>query len=224
MNISNVFASTQAQNQQENPSTENKKLGKEGFLKLLVAQMQNQDPIDPMDGSELASQLAQFNSVEQLINLNDGIDKLAQSQNLMRKGLTNTMAASLAGKEVKAVSNKLNIQAGEERAISFRLSDAATNIEINIVDSAGNTVRTATLENLSGGEHSWSWDGKTGNGSNAPEGTYEVQISAYNEDSKVGVLTYQEGIAEKIRYTESGALLMLNGIGIPLADVVEIGV
>src|SRR6056297_2956203 len=74
----------------------NGELGKNEFLQLLVAQLQNQDPINPMEGTEFATQLAQFNSVEQLINMNSGIQNLTQMQEVMSNGLNNSLASSLA--------------------------------------------------------------------------------------------------------------------------------
>src|SRR5690625_601492 len=91
----------------------NSALGQQEFLHLLVAQMQNQDPLNPMDGTEFASQLAQFNSVEQLIHLNQGLGMLQASQDAMSSSLSNSMAASLAGKQVKALSNQLWLESGE---------------------------------------------------------------------------------------------------------------
>ena len=91
-------------------SADRNAMGQQEFLQLLVAQMKNQDPINPMDGTEFASQLAQFNSVEQLIGVNSALTDLQQSQNVMSAGLTNSMAASLTGKEVKALSNEFNLQ------------------------------------------------------------------------------------------------------------------
>lgn len=224
MDISNIIASSQAQSQQTNTKLGKNQLGKDGFLQLLVAQMKNQDPINPMDGTEFASQLAQFNSVEQLINVNDGIAQLAQSQQMMSSGLSNTMAASLTGKNIRAITDKVNVQAGEDTTIPFKLNNIADNVEITIKDSAGNVVRTATLENLSDGDHSWTWDGKASDGSRVPEGTYSVDVKATNGDSEVKALIYQEGIAEKVRYSENGVELIVNGVAIPLGDVEEIGI
>ncbi len=225
MNISSVSATdVQAQKQQKDVQAGNRQLGKDEFLQLLVAQMQNQNPLNPMSGSEFVSQLSQFTSVEQLMKLNAGIDALANSQTLMRKSISNTMAASLAGKEVRAVSNRVNLDPGEDCTIPFKLGSTSTLVEISVVDSAGNTVRTVKLENLAAGKHTWKWNGETENGGTAPEGIYEIQISAYNDDKKIGALTFQEGTAEKVRYTKDGVLLMVNGVGIPLSDVREIGV
>jgi flagellar basal-body rod modification protein FlgD len=225
MDISNIIASSQAGQGPQASSTAGKnQLGKDGFLQLLVAQMKNQDPINPMDGTEFASQLAQFNSVEQLINVNDGIQQLAQSQNAMSNGLSNTLAASLTGKNVRAISNNVSVQTGEESTIPYRLNNTASSVEITITDAAGNTVRTQQLENIPEGENSWAWDGKSNDGSSVPEGTYNIEISAKNGDSDVQALTYQEGIAEKVRYSEKGVELIVNGVAIPLGDVEEIGV
>ena len=225
MDISNILSATQnAQAANNDKKTGNSQLGKDGFLQLLVAQMRNQDPINPMDGKEFASQLAQFNSVEQLINLNKGMAGLAQSQEMMSQGLSNTMAASLTGKSIRAVSDRINVNAGEENTINYKLGNTATEATIKIKDSAGNVVRTEKLENLGSGSHKWTWDGKSDAGSRVPDGEYSVEIEAKNGDDSVGALTYQQGIAEKIRYTENGVRLIVNGVAIPLGNVEEIGV
>jgi flagellar basal-body rod modification protein FlgD len=225
MDISNIASQLQQQNSSSKASgLGNQTLGKQDFLKLLVTQMKNQDPINPMDGTKFASQLAQFNSVEQLINVNSGIEQLAKSQEMLNSGLSNTMAASLAGKKVRALSDKVGLQAGEDSEIQFKLNDIATEVEVEITDAAGNTLRTEKLGGLGKGNHSWTWDGESDAGNKVPEGVYSVKINAKNEDSNVKVLTFIEGTAEKVRYSGNGVELLVNGAYIPLADVEEIGV
>ena len=202
----------------------NQSLGKQEFLQLLVAQLQNQDPINPMDSKEFASQLAQFNSVEQLINLNDGVQALAQSQQLSSSGLTNTMAASLTGKTVRALSDKVAVEAGEPSEVNFRLNNIASEVEITVFDSSGNVMRTESLENLGQGDHKWEWDGKTGDGRTVPEGIYRTVVTAKNGEQESSALTFVEGVAEKVRFSQNGAELIVNGIKIPLGDVEEIGI
>jgi flagellar basal-body rod modification protein FlgD len=225
MNVSNITSNaSQKQNQQKPAQTNDNKLGKDAFLQLLVAQMKNQDPTQPMDGRKLAAQLAQFSSVEQLTNLNTAMGKLVKSQDNMSQSLSNTMAASLAGKEVQAVSDRIHLQTGEDCTIPFQLGSTAANVKITITDSNGTTVRTAKLENLPAGENTWSWDGKTNEGNKVPEGSYAVHIDAQNGDSNVKTLVYQQGTAEKVRYTPEGVRLIINGVAVPLGNVKEIGI
>lgn len=225
MNISTITSNAaQGQNQKQNAPSGSSKLGKDAFLQLLVAQMKNQDPTNPMDGRKLVTQLAQFNSVEQLINLNDGMSDLMKNQSNMSKSLVNTMASTLAGKKVEAVSDKVQLQAGKKSTIQFRLGNIADKVNISIIDSAGNIVKTGQLQNLSDGIHNWTWNGKTNNGNRAPEGVYEIQIKAQNGDDNVGAVTYQKGVAEKVRYTPNGVKLMVNGVPVSLGNVKEIGI
>lgn len=226
MDIANILSQAQQTSGNSSSTTQlgNKSLGKDDFLKLLVTQMQNQDPINPMDGTKFASQLAQFNSVEQLINVNDGIESLAKSQQRLNSGLSNTMAASLAGKDVRALSNKVALNSGEGSEIQFKLQDIASDVEVTITDAAGNTVRTEELGSLGKGEHSWTWDGKSDAGNQVPEGTYTVEINAKNDDTDVKALTFTEGKAEKVHYSGNGVELFVDGVYIPLGDVEEIGI
>jgi len=80
------------------------------------------------------------------------------------------------------------------------------------------------LKNFGSGEHSWKWDGKSGDGLHVPKGIYQVNVSAKNGDQEIPALTFIEGIADKVRFSESGVRLIVNGIGIPLGDVEEIGI
>ncbi|SMO59372.1 flagellar hook assembly protein FlgD [Fodinibius sediminis] len=224
MNISPIAAQTQQQTTGGPQQLGNQEMGKDEFLKLLVAQMKNQDPINPMDGTKFASQLAQFNSVEQLINLNDGIQRLSKSQQMMNSGLNNTMAASLTGKSVRAMSSRVGVMQGQDTEIQFQLNGAASKTTLTITDSAGNIVRSEELGGRSSGDHSWSWDGASDSGARVPNGTYTVDIKAENPEGAVTSLSFIEGTAEKVHYTSDGVELMVNGVYVPLGDVEEIGI
>ena len=138
MNIQGINpALTQQTSQAQGKSS----LGQQEFLQLLVAQMRNQDPVNPMDGAEFASQLAQFNSVEQLISVNDGLDQLAMSQDLMGSSLTNSMAASLTGKDIRALSDQVFLSSEGEAEINFKLNDSASDVEIIVRTASGAEVR-----------------------------------------------------------------------------------
>ncbi len=193
-------------------------------MQLLVAQMRNQDPINPLDGAEFASQLAQFNSVEQLISVNGGIRELQQSQEMMSASLTNSMAASLTGKEVKALSNQIHLNAAEPAEIKFELNNSATEVEIIIRSASGAEVRREVLQGAPSGENLWQWDGRNTLGDRMGEGLYTVEINASNDSGKVNSLMFIEGVANKVRYTANGVYISVNNVLVPIGDVEEIGI
>lgn len=198
-------------------------LGQDQFLQLLIAQMRNQDPTNPLEGSEFASQLAQFNSVEQLISVNDGLKILQDSQNLMSSSLSNSMAANLTGKHIRALSNQISIGPSGGSEINFKLQSSAEEVEVIIRNESGNVVRKETLKGLASGDNSWTWDGKNDSGERMGEGKYQVEIAASNGDNNVESLVFIEGIAEKVRFTANGVLLKVNNVEIPIGDVEEVG-
>ena len=199
-------------------------LGQQEFLQLLVAQLQNQDPVNPMDGAQFASQLAQFNSVEQLIGVNQGLNNLGISQDLMGASLTNSMAASLTGKEVRALSNQISLSSQENTEINYKLNNSATDVEIIIRTKSGAEVRRQNLSSIPSGDHTWNWDGLDNNGKRMGEGEYTIEVIAKNGDNKVGALTFLEGFANRVRYTSKGVFLLVNGIDIAIGDVEEVGI
>lgn len=198
-------------------------LGQQEFLQLLVAQMRHQDPINPLDGAEFASQLAQFNSVEQLINVNSGLETLKGSQEMMSRSLTNTMAASLTGKEVKALNNQIALQAGDSSEVMFRLNGTASEVELRVLREGGTEVYREVLEGVPAGEHTWSWDGRNGLGEGMPDGRYQIEVQASGPDGPVDSLLFTEGSIDRVRYGENGVYLMVNGVEIPVSDVEEVG-
>ena len=221
MNIENINSLTsQAFNQRD---SENKsKLGQQEFLHLLTTQMRNQDPMNPLDGTEFASQLAQFNSVEQLIGVNDELKMLKSSQKLMSVSMNNSMATSLTGKNVKALSDQVQLDAGGSANIHYELNNSAEEVEVIIRNSAGDEVRKEVLGGIPSGINSWEWDGKNSDGRDAAEGKYTVEIVAKNGDDKVGSLIFTEGIVEKVRFQGDGVYIMVNGIPVPISDVQEV--
>lgn len=220
MDIGQIGAQqSQMESEGEQSLTGNSELGQDQFLQLLVAQMENQDPINPMDGKEFASQLAEFNSVEQLIGVNDGLSELSQSQEVMRSELTNSMASSLTGKQARALSGNVQLQNNGSSNINYDLNNAASEVEIVIKDASGNEVRSETIDGAAAGENNWSWDGRSNDGVRVPEGQYEVEINATNGDESVEAHTFIEGTANKVRFTEEGVRVSIGGIEVPIGDI-----
>lgn len=198
-------------------------LGKDDFLRLLVTQLQNQDPVNPMDSSQFAAQLAQFNSVEQLINVNDSLKSMNESQQLIGTGLNNTLASSLPGKTVRAASNQLMLESGGTTKVDYSLGTAASEVEITIKNASGVVVRTETLKNKSAGDNEWTWNGKTTDGKSLPEGKYTISVAAKDGDNSVKATTYINGTVSRVKYSSEGVQLLVNGIFIGLGDVEEVG-
>lgn len=221
MDIASINSLTSSAFKQRDSDSKSK-LGQQEFLQLLVAQMRNQDPINPLDGAEFAAQLAQFNSVEQLINVNNGLQRLEESQELMSSSMINSMAASLTGKNVRALSDEIHLAAGAGSNVNFDLNSSAETVEIIIRNSAGSEVRREVLSGIPSGSNNWEWDGFNDGGARMPEGNYHVEIKASSESGDVGALIFTEGIAEKIRYTGNGVFLLVNNIQIPIGDVQEV--
>jgi flagellar basal-body rod modification protein FlgD len=199
-------------------------VGKDGFLQLLVTQLRYQDPVNPMDGAQFATQLSQFNSLEQLINLNASFENMAIAQQIMSNDMNNALAASITGKSVSAMSDKIVIGGTSDGQIHLRLSQPATEAEIIIRDRDGDVVRRITTNNLSTGDQSIPWDQKDDNGNRLSNGTYSVEVKAKNGDNPIQALTFLKGIAERIRYSSQGVMVMINGVSVPLSYVEEVGV
>lgn len=203
--------------------TDNKnKLGQQEFLHLLVTQMRNQGPMSPLDGADFAAQLAQFNTVEQLIGVNHELKVLKQGQDLMSMSMINSMATSLTGKSVKAMSNQIFLSADASSTINYKLNNSAEKVEIIIRNSAGAEVRREVLEGVPSGDNSWTWDGLNDSGIQQTEGKYTVEINASNKNSTVNALIYMEGIVDKVRFEADGVFIIVNNIPIPIGDVEEV--
>ncbi|WP_163339248.1 flagellar hook assembly protein FlgD [Desulfopila sp. IMCC35008] len=147
-------------------------MGKQDFLSLLVAQLQNQDPLNPDDPTEFTAQLAQFSSLEQLFNLNESMDNLVQSNaNSDRLSTLNTI-----GKEVvyEGSSFKYN---GEPVSLGYKLDGEATQVKLSLQHN-GVTVATLDGSELGEGLHYLEWDGKTAKGQDAPIGDYKIVVNA----------------------------------------------
>ncbi|MCO5121474.1 MAG: flagellar hook assembly protein FlgD [Burkholderiaceae bacterium] len=158
------------------------------FLTLLVAQMRNQDPLNPLDNAQVTSQLAQINTVR-------GIEKLNTSMHTLvdRIGAQGALdAAGLIDREVLAEGDAMRI--GEEDqdsvlAAAFQLPAAAERVSLQVFDEAGLPVADMPLGALDAGVHPFEWDGRDADGNALDPGTYYFQVSAMNDDGQVNAVT-----------------------------------
>lgn len=202
-------------------TAKSKELGKDAFLKLLITQMKNQDPLKPMEGIEMTQQLAQFTSLEQLQNLNSqftSMNSAIQSQN-------NYQVLNLVGKNVKAKGSSISVSGGVPTGGSFTLEAAAT-VQATIYGSSGELVRTINLGALKAGTHSLTWDGLTSKGTAAADGVYQVEFTTKGSDGKpVECSTQMQGKITGVTFNPDGTVsLSMSGIKINISDIQEVTV
>lgn len=186
--------------------TTNQAAASDRFLKLLVTQMQNQDPLNPMDNAQITSQMAQISTVDGLTKLNGTVEGL-NSQFVQMQAL---QGAALVGHDVTLAGNGLWIENGTGVG-AFDLAGAADTVKVEVLDTSGRVVDTLQLGAASSGRHSFDWDaGKTADGSlytfrvTAKSGTAAVSSTALMRDRVYAVTT--EGGSLQLELARSGSV------------------
>lgn len=205
---------------QTNAPSQEKNMGQESFLKLLVAQLTHQDPMNPMEDTEMTGQLAEFSSLEQLTSINDGIENLASAQT--RTDMLN--AVSFIGKSVKAQGYNISKEGTTVSKIFYGTGEALGKVKMNIYDKDGAIVRTVEMGAKQPGSYEYEWDGKNDTGQELPDGTYSVGILGEDTQGKpVMIQTEMSGEVSGITQQNGQSYLRLkDGRFINLANVTEV--
>jgi flagellar basal-body rod modification protein FlgD len=189
----------------------------DNFLKLLTTQLANQDPLAPMDSNEFTAQLVRFTQVEQAIAQNKNLEQLV--------GLITANQAIAAvnyiGKMVEASGNKNELADGSAKW-SYNLPLEAAETTIIVRNSAGSIVYAGTGEK-SQGPHVFDWNGKSTQGTDQPEGIYQVTVNA--KDAQGAAMTVQTSLIGKVTGVENAdgkTNLIIGKIGVPFANVVAV--
>lgn len=154
-------------------------MGKEDFLKLLVAQLQHQDPLNPADPTEFTAQLAQFGQLEQLTNANKSLEQLGNMSGEMEK----MSALSLIGQEVVAEGSTFHFN-GESMQLGYQLDMPADKVTLYVQNQSGSTLTTITARETSSGQYFVDWDGYTDSGMPLVPGDYSLIVNAIDADEK----------------------------------------
>jgi flagellar basal-body rod modification protein FlgD len=163
-----------------------KTLGKDDFLKLLITQLKNQDPLNPLDQNQFLAQTAQFTSLENLQNMSTQLSEMKQ----LSMNSTIAQSAALLGKTVR--SSGRDITLGANGAVLPFTLDRSAAVDIDIVDTNGTTVRHVTSTALEAGPQVVSWDGRDGSGKLLSTGIYHFRVTAHGGATAVaaqGALT-----------------------------------
>ena len=191
-------------------------LGREAFLNLLVTQLKNQNPLEPMDGTEFVTQLAQFSELDEVRNVSSGMDML---KNYLAS-LNNFAAVSLLGQEVEFAGSGVTHEEGNPTDLRFSLPSDAAKVTVTVYDGGGKTVRGLVSSHMEAGLQSVTWDGRDDNGQSLPSGTYLFEVQAQDANgSNLTVEQVQRGTVESVQYQEGNPLLQVGGQWIPLADI-----
>lgn len=195
-------------------------MGKDAFLRLLVTQLQNQDPLNPADSTEFTAQLAQFSSLEQLSNINQNLETL----NLFQASINNAQAVSLIGKEVLARGNSIEKQGSLPVTCEFDLEAAAARVVMSIYDSTGGFVTELVGGTQPEGRGRLVWDGRDRNGSPVANGIYTFEIQAEGTDGKkVAAGSLIRGLVSGVTLDGGTPLLMVGERRLAFGNVVQVG-
>lgn len=191
------------------------------FLRLLTTQLQNQDPLSPMDSAEFTNQLVQFSGVEQQIKTNESLDNLLAMQTL---NLT-ALGLSFIGKDVEVQGKTFAHKEGGTATLSYVLPETAASGTVSILDKDGNVVYSSNAE-LEAGRHTFTWDGKNKDGIVVPAGTYEIRVGALNAtNGALNATTFVPGYVESLESNDDGSLaLLINGESVSLGDVRKVSI
>ncbi|MFA7418958.1 MAG: flagellar hook capping FlgD N-terminal domain-containing protein [Melioribacteraceae bacterium] len=198
-------------------------LGKDDFLKLMISQLKNQDPLNPMDGTAYASQLAEFSSLEQLTNLNSSITASMNTNLALAESVNNTMVATLIGKEAKVSGNELQVTGQDSITLGYTLPANVKSATIKIYNEKGAFIKQIENASIDEGTNKLSWDCSDNNGDKLPNGKYTFEVDAKNMNGdKLTIETFKAGIIDGVRFTENGTVLKINGAEYSISDILEI--
>jgi flagellar basal-body rod modification protein FlgD len=185
------------------------KLTKDDFLKLLSAQLQNQDPLNPMKQDKFSSELAQYSQLEQLTNINNNMKGMNKNMPVENK----FFAASFLGKEILTNGSSLQLREGADSAnVTFQLPEKAKNVMVRIFDNKNQMVQQVELEGLARGSQVFSWDGKDNQGLAAAPGEYRVQVQAWNDKvEQMKVQTKAAGTVTGVNFDNGEVMLLVDG-------------
>lgn len=194
-------------------------LNKDDFLKLFIAQMQNQDPLNPMDGTQFISQLAQLTQVEQAYNTNSNLQNLVNAQN----GTNSLASVSFLGNTVVATGSKVGHLYGSQSTMGINLPTNAQTVKVDILDSLGNTVRSLDLGPTQQGIATFTWDGMGTSGQSLPSGTYSFTVKAATADgTEIPATTLVQGKVDGVSLDGASPVLSVGGVDVPLSDVISV--
>ncbi|MGB8296570.1 MAG: flagellar hook capping FlgD N-terminal domain-containing protein [Polyangia bacterium] len=223
IDASTVTNATQAV-QQPADATGSDALGKDEFLKILTAQLANQDPTAPMDSNAFVAQLAQFSALEQQQNTNDTLTQMLTLQQSSGQTGNVSVAVAAVGKQATFNASQMTLSAGGTISVNANLASAATTVKMVVADANGNTVQSTTLDPMAAGNNTVTWNGLNDAQQAQPPGTYSIQVYATDVNGNPVTVTEQaSGLVTGVAFQNGTAQLMINNnTPVSLSDIISI--
>lgn len=197
--------------------TPSQSLDKNAFLKLLVAQLKNQDPTSAQDPNQMVQQMTSYSQLEQAQNSN----ALLQGLQLQNQSLFQAQAAGLVGKKVRVATSSFDLTSGKA-TVGVDLPSQA-NVVLTVKDAAGNTVATLEEGSQTPGTHVFDWNGKDNTGKALADGTYTVHIAAKDTlGNTIMAKTTQDITVNSIAFVDGAVILRAGGQSYFFSDVLQI--
>ena len=185
----------------------------EAFLKLLTAQLRNQDPLAPMDATQFMTQLAQLSTVEQGVKTNETLTQVLET--LKSRGMRMDMA--YLGRTVEAVTDTVSLSGGKAEG-AYAVAGSPAKVQIEVLDSSGKLVHSAQ-GSLQTGRQVFTWDGKLSNGTTAPDGTYHIRVNAKDKSGNtLNTATVVTDTVKEVRTVDGITLFVLKGGAVVRSD------
>ena len=196
-------------------------LGKDDFLRLLIAQLSAQDPLDPMGAQDFSAQLAQFTALEQMTNVNSNLEILQKLQTASQ----NTSSLNLIGKTVESYGNAFRHSANSSETLSYSLASDAESVRIDIFDITGSQIDMVRIDNQTQGKNNASWDGFDKQGNPLPAGTYSFTVKAENQaGALIAVDTFSSGLVSDVVFGEDETYVIVNGKELPISTIKRVSI
>ncbi|MDQ2081643.1 FlgD immunoglobulin-like domain containing protein [Xanthobacteraceae bacterium Astr-EGSB] len=212
-----VYTNTSSSANSSSSSNTSSSSGTTDFLELMIAQLQNQNPLDPTDTNEFVNQLISYEQISQTEAMNESLSSMLTSFN----SLISTNAVGYLGHTVEAYGDTASLEDGQA-TWGYSLNDEAADVTITVKDSDGNTVWEGSGE-TEAGKHTFTWDGKSTDGTQLADGEYTVEIEATDADGEsVYGYTTVIGEVDGVDSSSGETLLTIGGVSVALDDVIGV--
>lgn len=203
----------------DKPSEKSDKLGKDDFLKLMMAQVTNQDPLNPLDSQGMMDQLTSMGSLEQLVNINGQLGELKGTQ----ADIVRSNAFSFLDKDVSVRGGNIPVNGGKAPGLQYSLPRQAKSVLVNILKADGSALRQIELGTQKEGAHTLPWDGLDNEGQAVADGYYNYNVIAKGGDDQViPTDLFIRGKVAGVNFNKGRPMLKVNGEDVDINDVIEL--